>query len=148
MGLETSWPFPLKIGQYPVLDQLNRLTPKTLIRNLLTYLYGDSDRIDEQLVERYYKLLRRKGNRRALVSFIKETISDSDFNIEGRLDKLDVPVLIQWGLKDPWFPVSHAEKLRERLNDVSLVTYLAAGHMPMEEIPEQTAQDARSFLTS
>jgi pimeloyl-ACP methyl ester carboxylesterase len=147
MELEKGWPFPLKIGQYPILNQLNNFTPKTLIRNLLTYLYGNPDRVSEDLVERYYKLLRREGNRQAIVNFVKETMNNSSFNIVKRLGELATPVLIQWGLKDPWFPVSHAEVLRENLNDVSLVTYLAAGHMPMEEIPEQTAQDAKSFLT-
>ena len=43
-------------------------------------------------------------------------------------------------------PVEVGEKFDESLPNSRLVIYDHAGHVPMEEIPEESAKDARAFL--
>lgn len=148
MGFQKSWPFPLSLGRYSYTQLFRNFTPKKIIDVVLRYLYGDTDRITTQLINRYYRLLLRNGNRQSLLEFIRQTADDYDPDWYRSLSNFTSPTLIQWGRKDPWFPVRQAECFRERLQDSSLVTYLTAGHLPMEEYPEQTGQDAKAFLST
>ena len=52
------------------------------------------------------------------------------------------------GDKDLLVPVENAYKFEKDLPNSILKVYENVGHVPMEEIPEQTAEDARSFLSS
>ncbi len=124
-----------------------RLTPRALVARCLRKLYGDPDRLDPDVVDRYYDLLLRGQNRSNLKRF-HGMIDTPDEVLERFLRKLDVPVMIQRGCRDPWIDVDVADRFHRMLPNSSILTYLSAGHLPMEEIPEQTAHDARSFLSS
>ena len=57
-----------------------------------------------------------------------------------------MPTLIQWGEKDAWIPLTHAQQFADEIEGAKLITYPGVGHIPMEEIPDETAQDAKKFL--
>jgi len=148
MGFQSRWPFPFWIGQIPVLNQFRKFTPRVFVKLLLRYVYGDPSNLDDETVQRYYDGLVREGNREALIEMITRTANDSGFTVHNELRELGAPVLLQWGRRDPLIPMSHANAFRKRIPDASLVTYLRAGHVPMEEIPSQTARDAHAFLSA
>jgi pimeloyl-ACP methyl ester carboxylesterase len=62
------------------------------------------------------------------------------------LATLPMPTLVQWGERDPWLPVTAGERLTAALPRARLVVYPEIGHVPMEEAPRETAEDARAFL--
>jgi len=51
------------------------------------------------------------------------------------LDAVHVPALIVWTDRDPYFPVSVAERLRGLLPRADLHVIPDAGHLPQEEQP-------------
>jgi pimeloyl-ACP methyl ester carboxylesterase len=134
------------IARTPVLGRALRwLTPRTLVRRNVEEVYGDRSRVTEALVDRYYELTRHEGNREALLDRLT---GPADPPLDDRLAELRVPVLLEWGGRDRWIPPSFAQRFAGAIRGARLVTYLDAGHVPMEELPEATATDAEAFLAA
>lgn len=118
------------------------ITPRFLFHQALEDVYADDSKISEALVDRYFQLTLRKGNRRALVQRMNTGIEDLGF----RLKQIHQPTLLLWGRQDNWIPPAHALRFHERLATSKVIIYDNAGHLPMEELPRQSATDAHRFL--
>lgn len=127
-------------------DALAKFTPRSLYRRSLEEVYADDSRVDDALVERYYELSLREGNREAFVARARSAVRDAGEDPADALAGIRAPTLIQWGAMDPWIPVEHGERFRGDIPDARLVVYDDLGHVPMEEAPRRTAKDAREFL--
>ena len=130
----------------PVIGDAARLiTPRRAVARVLRTAYADPDRVEEETIDRYWHLLRREGNRAATVERMGLR-REGDSVVADRLDEIDVPALILWGAADTWVPVRDAERFEQDLPDAQLVIYEDLGHIPMEEDPIRTSQDAERFL--
>ena len=58
----------------------------------------------------------------------------------------DQPALILWGQQDSIIDVSIASKFDEVLKNSTLIIYEQVGHVPMEELPDKSAEDVRMFM--
>jgi pimeloyl-ACP methyl ester carboxylesterase len=128
----------------PIGRALRWITPRAFIRRSIAGVYGDPARLREDAIDRYYDLFRREGNRAAL----REMLCAREPSVEGRLLELRLPVLLQWGERDRRVPVAFGRRFAEGIPGARLVVYGSAGHLPMEELPEETARDAEAFLAS
>ena len=146
MGLEHNRPLPVSIAALPLPDLAYRFSPRFLVERVLRYLYGQPNALKDSVVDRYYELLLRDGNRDFLRQFVQRQPLPDEV-LERSLRDVTVPVLLQWGCRDPWLPVELANRFHKTLPNSSLITYLSAGHVPMEERPSQTARDAKAFLS-
>lgn len=136
-------PFAMRLAKNPIAGKLLlTITPKSLFVKSLKEVYDDDNKVTPALVDRYFSLFRRPGNRQAYVDRVKQPI-ETDTK---PLSQLKMPVLIEWGQKDSWIPVSDAQKFKNAIPQSELKTYPKAGHVPMEEIPQATAKDAKAFL--
>jgi pimeloyl-ACP methyl ester carboxylesterase len=106
--------------------------------------YGDPSRVTDAVVDRYYDLIRRAGNREAFGILNRTSMQDSS----ARIQKLGVPTLILWGSEDRGIPVSCAERFHRDIRNSQLIVYRSVGHIPMEEIPAETIRDTRAFLAA
>lgn len=66
----------------------------------------------------------------------------------GYLRNIKAPTLIMWGNKDRILDVGNAEMFAAELSISKTVIYDGVGHMPMLEIPEQSAADIVQFIES
>jgi pimeloyl-ACP methyl ester carboxylesterase len=133
----------LDAGRVPITKSiLRRVTPKGLIAQGLRDVYFDDTLVTVPLIERHYRMLLRRGNRDAMIDRLNAPWEDREEDIR----QVSQPVLIQWGAEDTWIPVTVAERFADDLPDARLIVYPDGGHVPMEEIPESTARDARAFL--
>lgn len=133
-----------RLARIPVLNGLIRwVTPRMVFRNNIEQVYGDPTRVNDALVDRYYDLGRRAGNRQAIVDRLTH-LSDPD--LDTRLGEIHVPVLVEWGERDLWLPLEFARRMSTGIKGAKLVTYAGVGHVPMEEAPAATAADAERFL--
>lgn len=136
-------PMLLGLLSTPVLkESLAFVTPKFIVTQTLNEVYGDASRVTDEAVERYHQLMLREGNRTAVVSVLA-SISNID---NSRIKQIKIPTLILWGENDAWIPLEHAQNFADEIEGAKLITYPGIGHIPMEEIPQQTAQDAKEFL--
>ncbi|MEQ8707145.1 MAG: alpha/beta hydrolase [Phaeodactylibacter sp.] len=136
-------PLAMRLARKPVFRQLlQRITPKALFRKSLQEVYANPDRISDTLVDRYFDLFLREGNRRAYVQRLNQSYQPDPH----QLSELNIPTFILWGEQDAWIPVADAYRFDEVLPNSQLLIYPDAGHVPMEEWPARTAEDIRSFL--
>jgi len=129
---------------------LTQITPRFLVRYALKDVYGDPAQISDAQVTRYHELLRRAGNRQAFIDRF-ERRGDPSLSPYALTDpvspvELETPILIIWGEKDRWIPLSVGERLASILPNTELKVYPELGHIPMEESPQETARDFAQFL--
>ena len=145
-GYPTDDPPPLvfKLAQTPVLNSLlAKISMRSLIEKSLKQVYADDSKVTRPLIDRYYELSLRSGNREAFVARATTNMADH-FD---QLDQLRIPVLLMWGEQDRWTPVRYLDMFAQKLaGDVETNIYPDLGHVPMEEAPARTAADARIFL--
>lgn len=136
-------PALFKIAQLPLVpDILKNFTPKFLVKKNLQQVYFDDAKITDALVERYFELSLREGNRDAFLHRMK-TVFSAHYN---EIKNIKTPTLIQWGKHDTWIPLKDGNQFHKDIINSKLIVYNNAGHVPMEEIPYETANDALTFL--
>lgn len=121
---------------------MSKITPRFLYKQGLLEVYGDDSKVTEELVDRYFRLSLREGNRRAFA----ERVIAAQVPIKGDVRNITQPTLILWGADDLWIPLDHGRNFARDIDGSQLVVYPGVGHVPMEEIPEQSAADTRTFL--
>ncbi len=128
-------------------DVLAKLTPRSLYRRSLEEVYADDSLVDEELVQRYFELSLREGNREAFVQRVRSASAAGREDPAATLGRIGAHTLVQWGGRDEWIPVEYGRRFAADIPDARLVVYDDLGHVPMEEAPARTARDARAFLT-
>lgn len=132
-------------ARMPLLNRLFRYaTPRWLVEQQVKVMYADDTKVTDALVQRYYDLTRREGNREAIIARWRL----SEVSHVDRLRELRMPTLILWGREDQVFPAEDAYRFRALIPNAEVVVYPGAGHVPMEERSEETVADARRFLLS
>ena len=69
-----------------------------------------------------------------------------DTGLRTRLREADVPALVVWGEDDPILPRSTALRVLRDLRSARLVTIPNAGHAPMKDDPDRTAEAILRFV--
>ena len=119
------------------------LLPRPLVAASLRGVYGDAARIDAALVDRYYELLLREGNRQALVLRLRQREPGKDAE---RLRELKLPTLILWGSRDRLLPLSVARQFERDIAGSRLVVLDGLGHVPQEEDAARSVAPVQAFL--
>ncbi|MGB1242658.1 MAG: alpha/beta fold hydrolase [Chitinophagales bacterium] len=122
------------------------VTPRSLVKSSLLDVYGNDDLVTDKVVDRYFDMQLRKGNRSAFIARANQVESETLEQEIGMIKTIQQPTLILWGEEDNWLPVEHANRFFDDLPNGKLVTYEGVGHVPMEEIPNETAKDVLRFL--
>ncbi len=97
------------------------------------------------LVDRYFDLATRAGNRAALVARFDQTKPGS---LAERVPEIQVPTLILWGGKDRLIPLEFGERFARDIHGSRLVVFDALGHVPHEEDPARTVAAVLPFIQS
>jgi pimeloyl-ACP methyl ester carboxylesterase len=122
---------------------LPEITPKFLVRSSLEENFAQPERLTDELVTRYWELLRFPGNRQGSVTRGKTAREPEKW---AEIGGLNMPVLLLWGEQDKVIPVSHAKAFEEAIPGSKLIIYRDAGHLPMEETPDQVARDIGTWI--
>jgi len=137
-------PIGFKLATIPVLrDILKDVLPRSLVRSSIESVYGNPESISPELVDRYFDLTSRQGNRGALVERFKQTQPGV---MAQRVPEVSVPTLIMWGGKDELTPPSLANRFLKDIKGSQLVMFDELGHVPHEEDPEATVAAFKHFI--
>jgi len=123
--------------------------PRALIAQGIKEVYGEPARIKSGVVDRYNDLSRRPGNRRAMMEIFRVLLKVNKQELHTtpqRVAQLQAPTLLLWGERDRWISPQHVPLWQRDLPGIQVKTYPGVGHIPMEEIPQQSAADALRFL--
>ncbi|MCE3007314.1 MAG: alpha/beta hydrolase [Bacteroidetes bacterium] len=67
--------------------------------------------------------------------------------IEQQARKTDIPVLLIWGEKDPFFPIEHTQRMQAALPQADLTTYAGVGHYCYLEEKTKFTEDVLNFFS-
>jgi pimeloyl-ACP methyl ester carboxylesterase len=138
-----SVPLGFRIARMPALAPLTEnILPRGLIEASVRNVYGDPNKITPELIDRYYELTLREGNRRALGARMQERLALEP----QRIAKIAQPTLILWGGQDRLIPPDSAERFAKDIKGSKLVMFEKLGHVPHEEDAAQTVAAVQAFL--
>jgi pimeloyl-ACP methyl ester carboxylesterase len=144
-----SVPLGFRAARLPALNWLGQhLLPRGVIEASVRDVYGDPARVTAPLVDRYFELTLREGNRRALgqrFEAMAQDLQQSDTAI-ARLRALKLPTLVLWGGRDRLIPPSSARRFEADIAGSQVVLFDDLGHVPQEEDPHRTLAAAAGFL--
>lgn len=137
-------PLAFKIAKTPLLKNIfTFITPKFIARSSVENVYYDKSKVTNQLINRYFELTLRKGNRQA---FIDRLSVNNVSELYKKIPTIQQPTLILWGNQDLLTPVENATRFHQDLPNNTLVIINNTGHVPMEESPYLSLKAFESFL--
>lgn len=142
--ISESKPIAFTLAQIPVLKHmLNYITPRFLAKKSVMNVYDDPTKVTEKVVDRYFDLFLREGNRQAFVDRMNFSTYPDHLT---RIRLIKTPTLIIWGENDKLIPIENAQKFHADLPNDTLVVLEKTGHIPMEENPNRTVDAICLFL--
>lgn len=127
-------------------DLLGYILPKSFTRFMLTNDYGDPERVTDAVVDEWYEMWMREGNRLAMLNLLRQYVSGG---VEDKIRAVSVPVLLIWGEKNKRVPLALAYETKDLLvnsPEVRLEVLPGIGHMLVQEAPEASSQLIRRYL--
>jgi pimeloyl-ACP methyl ester carboxylesterase len=139
-----SVPIGFRIARIPLLNRLMEFTlPRRLVESSVRNVYGDPGKVTPELVDRYFELTLRAGNRRALAQRLAQAPAGLH---PDRIRALKLPTLILWGGRDRLIPPEDAQSFHRDIAGSRLMVFDQLGHVPQEEDPAATVAAAKQFL--
>jgi pimeloyl-ACP methyl ester carboxylesterase len=141
-------PLGFKLMRMPVIKEAVRfIAPRSIFESSVKTSMSVQSKIDDKLIDRYWELNRYPGNREATMQRFS-SLKNMTPGTKERLSAIKVPVLILWGAEDNLIPVTAAKWFAEAMPQSKVIVYPNVGHIPMEEIPEKSANDVKIWLDS
>jgi pimeloyl-ACP methyl ester carboxylesterase len=138
----------VRLADFPRLSSaaFTALGAHRIVRAVLEQIVYDPTIVDDEQVRGYAEPL---GTPEA-VSALLETarlIQPPDLDaITARYPELDVPTLLMWGRSDRVVPLAVGERLERELPKARLHVLERCGHIPAEELPEESYAVLERFL--
>nr|WP_246448149.1 alpha/beta hydrolase [Roseateles oligotrophus] len=137
-------PLGFQLARLPLLSHMgDYLLPRALVERSLHSVYGEPSRVSPELVDRYFELTLRSGNRPALRQRFAQMQPGAHID---QLRQLRLPTLILWGEKDRLIPPSVAQDFARDISGSRLVMLAGLGHVPQEEDPAASLAPVLDFL--
>lgn len=167
VGLQYALRYPEQIDRLAILNAPITTTAKLpwKIRQLGIPLVGDMMTQDPLLVDRTLEggggyrvedkdldvyrrpFLRSSDAGRALLATIQNLqLQQATAEIEAGFQAWTKPILVAWGIRDPWLPVSLAEQFTRSLHNGELVKLEEVGHYAQEDWHEKVNEALLLFL--
>lgn len=117
--------------------------PRLFATGGLRSAYHDEALVTDDLVDRYVDLAMAEGHRDVLLTQRTQPVppwTPVDFHA------IRIPTLVMAGEGDELIPAENSRAIAAAIPGAKLVIYPDAGHLPMEQIPDETTRDLRAFL--
>ena len=138
-------PLIFRLVRTPVVGELlSGFSSRGLIESNLKDVIADDSLVTDRMIDTYWDLLRRPGNRQATLDRMRAPPADPE--AWRRIATIRVPTLVLWGEVDPWIPASDAARYTADIPGARAIIYPGIGHLPHEEVPARSAADVSAFL--
>ena len=137
-------PLGFRLARLPVLNRVSEWAlPRDLVAQSVRSVYGHPDRVTPELIDRYFQLTLREGNRRALRMRMQSQVIGEGAE---RIASIQQPTLILWGGQDRLIPPAIAQQFKQQIAGSQLVVFDDLGHVPQEEDPARSVAPVKVFL--
>ena len=145
--LSTSVPLGFRLAQIEWLQPvMSRLLPRGMIESSVRNVYADPGKVTPELVDRYYELTLRAGNRESLTQRMK--LRETDAQASELIKTIGLPTLILWGAQDRLIPEPSGQRFHKDIAGSQYVVFDGLGQVPQEEAPPRSAAAAPEFQES
>lgn len=145
--LSTTAKLPWKIQQmgWPLVGDMMTQDP-LLVDRLLEG--GGPYQVDDKDLDVYRRpFLKSSDAGRSLLYTLRNLqLQPATAEIESGFANWERPILVAWGVSDPWLPVSMAENFMKAVPDAELVKLEEVGHYPQEDWYEKVNEVLLPFL--
>lgn len=121
-----------------------RFLGPNVVGSVIDPMIYDKDLLTDEFIHRYGTILRYEGVRDAQILMFRQGLylvaQNGPQDLRPRLGELQMPTLIVQGAEDTLVPMRVAEIFDSEIANSTLAVVPEAGHMPMIEKPEETAQ--------
>jgi len=118
------------------------LDTRGLVARGLRSAYLEPALVTPALVDRYFELSRAPGHRDIILNGDGPPLPPPAEAFKA----IHVPTLVMHGEADALVPTLGGRWIADAIPGAKLVTYPGVGHMPMEQIPERSANDLAAFI--
>jgi pimeloyl-ACP methyl ester carboxylesterase len=124
---------------------IKNLDSRGWVKQGLDAAFLDKSLVTPALIDRYADFSRGPGHRDILLE-----INQAPHNVatDQRLGAIRAPTLVMFGEQDHLIPAVDGEKFKSAIPGSTLILYPNVGHVPMEQIPDQSAADVERWLSS
>jgi len=125
---------------------LTLILPRALPEFMLRSGFGDPTKLPDELVDRWYDMWMREGQRKAQLDRLSQYQAG---DIEGLVRSIRVPVLLLWGEANTTAVFEQSGEFRKLLENVPSLTFISypgVGHMAVEEAGAEIGKDVRAWL--
>ena len=122
----------------------SRAANPKVIKKILEQAYPSGNNINEELINILYEPSQRKNSKEAFRGFINLF---NDYLATDLFKKVDKPIQLIWGEKDPWESLSEAKEWKRQFKNIKRLDVIeGAGHCPHDENPKKTNELICKFL--
>jgi len=125
---------------------LKYIMPRALPKFMLASGFGDENKLTDELIDRWYDMWMREGQREAQLDRLKQYKAG---DIEDIIRALKPRTLLLWGEAHTTADFAQAGEFQELLQSVEslkFISYPGVGHMAVQEAGQETGRDVREFL--
>ncbi|MDH3977834.1 MAG: alpha/beta hydrolase, partial [Gammaproteobacteria bacterium] len=125
---------------------LKYILPRALPEFMLRSGFGDDAKLTDELIDRWYDMWMREGQREAQLDRLKQYKSGDIIEV---IEGLTPPTLLLWGEANTTANFEQAEEFQHLLGNVEsleFISYPGVGHMAVQEAGEETGRDVRLWL--
>jgi len=122
-------------------------SPRFIVKRNVRKVYGHPETPTDETILRYHELLLYKGHKNAMVEYFKTLRKyNEEDSMAKHVPEIKVPTLLMFGGKDHWVPPALIDKWKRDVDGLQVKVYAEGGHIPMEEFPVETSNDADEFM--
>jgi len=137
-------PLAFRLARTPIVNRLLlHITPRSMVVEGLNDAIVRKAVLSDAMIDQYWDFARMEGTRRTTVARFR---LPPDTYVRDHIGAIKAPTLILWGEQDHLIPVAAGHAWAKAIPGAKLVVYPATGHLPMEEVAEESAGDVRAFL--
>ena len=119
---------------------------RILVKQILKQIMYDSNKISEEQVEAYTFPFQMPGGKEAFIQTLQNFNQKELEDLSLHYQNIQVPILVIWGEKDVWIPISHFQRLSQTFPKAIKILISNCGHIPQEECPSEVSQAILKFL--
>jgi pimeloyl-ACP methyl ester carboxylesterase len=141
-----SGPIVFQLLRYPIFRGiLSQIDLSPLVSQGLKSAFVDPRLVTPALAARYADFSRAPGHRSILLGLQSGERMGPQAMI-ARLGTIKAPTLVMAGEADHVIPFANGQELARAIHGSTFIAYPGVGHVPMEQIPDQSASDLDGWL--
>lgn len=142
------FPFFIGILRRPIINWvvMNLVPAHARASFVLHRLFHDATKLTEERIIRHSEFLGQPGSYNSFVESAKQMVPANPDSITALIKTIGVPTLILWGADDTAIPVELGQRLHHDIRTSRLVVIPRCGHIPHEELPDESLAALLNFL--